>query len=652
MVSVLENPVRSPSWPNEPIRRWAWIVPPGEAWARFLATQSVPRREVPTPQDFVLLHRQLPASAPPTLDRTLLEQLLWGLLGRPDCDAIVYPLYASLYPREPVRIVAASSVALRTAMAAGYLALCRPEAAAALAHAEGLAATDPARDLAGTVQCFSRALLEERSVVVPQRIDADPPPPRITRALARLRSHLTPGQWAWLKRQALRVRTVLSTGPAPQLAAAELPLARQRHWQPPFIRPRIDVTLHRSPERIPVWMAMHWLELGGAERFAIDLIRALPKDRYAVHVTTDVPAENAWASEIRDAVEEIIHLPTFLPPWMIGIFCEHFVRSRGIRLLHLHHAPRVYESLFHLRRFHPELIVLHTLHILELPPHSGGYPEWVMANFGVFIDHHHVISDQLRRFLRQRWFVPPERIDLIRINVDTRHFDPATVRRGRIRARCGIPEDALVVAFLGRLTGQKRPLELVDLATLLGQAWRHEGGPEPLHFVIAGSGDLRPAVGAAIAASPVADSIHLLEAQVDPRPLYRDADLLVLPSENEGLALVTYEAMAMGTPVFSTDVGAQAEVLEAEQLVPPGAPVAPALADRVWPFLLDAERRRSLAARQRAKVLRHHDAAESLASLQDLYARLLSNQHAGRRPQSAQQPSAAAPSAGRGEVLS
>lgn len=601
--------------PDSQRHGWTWLTPPPEAWHRFAQSGTVRPVEPAGRLDFTLLHSGLPEEVPPTVDRTLFEEMLWALLARPHCAVVVYPLHASLAPDAPPRIVPTRAEEYRAAMRDGFLALCRPEAAVPFRHGE--------LDEPESVACRSRALLDDRGGSLPRPTDAPPAPSLATRLRARVRAQLTPAQWAWLKRQAFRFRAVLSTGPAPQPPPAEPPLALRRHWSPPFPRPAVDVSMASGPERVPVWIAMHWLDLGGAERFAIDLIRALPRERYAVHVTTDVPSENPWAAEIRDRVEEILHLPAFLPEWMIGVFCEHFVRTRGIRLLHLHHAPRVYESLFHIRRFHPDLIVLQTLHILELPPHSGGYPEWAMAHFGTFIDHHHVISDQLRRFLRERWLVPDDRITLVRVNVDLGRFDPATIAAGTVRGRCGIPRDALVVAFVGRLTRQKRPLDFVRLATLLGQAWQREGGPEPLHFVIAGAGELEPEVRAAIAASPVAERIHFVGPLSDPRPLYRDADLVVLPSENEGLALVTYEAMAMGTPVFSTDVGAQSELLDREQLVPDAGAVAPALADRLWPYLLDGQRRKALAIRQQAYVRRHHDATASLDAMERLYARLL-----------------------------
>ena len=71
--------------------------------------------------------------------------------------------------------------------------------------------------------------------------------------------------------------------------------------------------------------------------------------------------------------------------------------------------------------------------------------------------------------------------------------------------------------------------------------------------------------------------------------LYRGAEALVFPSRYEGFGLPVLEAMASGTPVVASSVGAIPEVAgDAAVLVDPGDPVA--LAGGIERALADRER--------------------------------------------------------------
>ena len=103
-----------------------------------------------------------------------------------------------------------------------------------------------------------------------------------------------------------------------------------------------------------------------------------------------------------------------------------------------------------------------------------------------------------------------------------------------------------------------------------------------LRLVIAGSGGLgSPQLEAAVAGSPHSRRIIRIDQVDDARrlALLRGASVLAYPSIYEGFGLVPLEAMAVGTPVVATAVGAVPEVVgEAALLVPPGDPDALAAA--------------------------------------------------------------------------
>jgi glycosyltransferase involved in cell wall biosynthesis len=116
--------------------------------------------------------------------------------------------------------------------------------------------------------------------------------------------------------------------------------------------------------------------------------------------------------------------------------------------------------------------------------------------------------------------------------------------------------------------------------------------------------------------------------QVAASALCAAADILVLPSHAEGLAMSVLEGLAHGLAVVATPVGAHAEVLESERsglLTPPGdvAGLSAALARVVG----DPALRNRLRAGARQRFLDRFDVRSYAVSLARLHVRLL----AGRR---------------------
>ncbi|CAM5449324.1 glycosyl transferase family 1 [Streptomyces xanthochromogenes] len=102
---------------------------------------------------------------------------------------------------------------------------------------------------------------------------------------------------------------------------------------------------------------------------------------------------------------------------------------------------------------------------------------------------------------------------------------------------------------------------------------------------------------------------------------YRAADLVVLPSRWEGMALAPLEAMACGRPVVVTDVGGSAESLPPGQaplcLVPPDAPEE--LAHAMTRLLTDPALRTDLARQGHAHVTTTHDVRQTARSIAEVY---------------------------------
>lgn len=127
--------------------------------------------------------------------------------------------------------------------------------------------------------------------------------------------------------------------------------------------------------------------------------------------------------------------------------------------------------------------------------------------------------------------------------------------------------------------------------------------------------------------------VAFVGAAADAAPWYRAADVVVLPSRWEGMALAPLEAMACGRPVVVTDVDGARESLPGDHrphaLVPPEDPEA--LARALIALLRDGALRDALGRRGRLHVLDHHDARRAAAAIDAVYGELLGTAPTERR---------------------
>ena len=144
--------------------------------------------------------------------------------------------------------------------------------------------------------------------------------------------------------------------------------------------------------------------------------------------------------------------------------------------------------------------------------------------------------------------------------VDTSWFDRTRLPEGtreQVRARLGIPGNALVVGFIGRVGREKGISELQ-------RAWRLLRDRCPsAHLLIIGPPEETDPVSdetqLALAGDP---RVHLPGADWDTAPLYMAMDVFCLPSHREGLPNVLLEAAAMELPAVAFRVPGVVDAIE------------------------------------------------------------------------------------------
>jgi D-inositol-3-phosphate glycosyltransferase len=152
----------------------------------------------------------------------------------------------------------------------------------------------------------------------------------------------------------------------------------------------------------------------------------------------------------------------------------------------------------------------------------------------------------------------PDGVTVVHPGVDLDLFAPDVPHAAR--ARLGLPQDAVVLLFAGRIQPLKSPDLLLRAAAVLLE--RDPGLRRRLVVAIvggpSGSGLEQPEALQSLAARLGIGDVVRFAPPADQPTLadwYRAATLVAVPSRNESFGLVALEAQACGTPVVAASVG-------------------------------------------------------------------------------------------------
>jgi glycosyltransferase involved in cell wall biosynthesis len=347
--------------------------------------------------------------------------------------------------------------------------------------------------------------------------------------------------------------------------------------------------------------------VGGVENVAQALAELLAKRHDVEVITTTCGSDGAPTREHTKGMRvrrfrgwELAHTP-FSPGLALRLLLLH---RRAIVHAHVAQAflPEVLWLTSVLRR-RPYIIHFH----LDVDP-SG--------RFGVLLPTYKrlVLGPVLRRaaavialsqgqasFLAKHYRVRPARVTVVPNGVGSSFYR-------RLHETSRTSSGPLRLLFVGRLDAQKNVLRLLDAISYVSS---------PVDLVLVGDGEQRGLVRDHLERLDLSN-VRLAGAQRGEGLLrwYRWADVLVLPSDKEGMPLVLLEAMAAGLAIISTDVPGSREVLEGVGLLT--APHPGALGAAIQRVAADPHLRSELAARSLQRG-RSHCWDERVVELERIY---------------------------------
>ena len=171
------------------------------------------------------------------------------------------------------------------------------------------------------------------------------------------------------------------------------------------------------------------------------------------------------------------------------------------------------------------------------------------------------ISGPVREHLRQQFHVPEERIRRIHNGIDSVHYttspEPSAIQA--YRAQWKIPEGCPIMGGIGRLAaGEVKGFDMLLAATCLLKSV-----VPGLQTIVVGDGPRRPFLEDVARRLKIRDRVHFVGFAQDIRVPLALMNVFVFPSRwPEAFGLTLVEAMAAGTPVVATQIGAIPEIVQ------------------------------------------------------------------------------------------
>lgn len=310
----------------------------------------------------------------------------------------------------------------------------------------------------------------------------------------------------------------------------------------------------QKDKKINILMIIPWMLTGGADRFNFELIKRLNKDEFNVTIITTEPSVNKLRQEFEKYVT-VYDLTTFLDQKNWLSFINYIIEKENINLIFNTNSEYGYSILPYLKAKNPNIPILDYVHMEEWYWKNGGYARSTASCTSV-IDKTLVCNKNTENILKEHFNKKENEVETIYIGVDEERFNPENYNKEKLLKKHNLENNKkIVISYICRITEQKRPFLLLEIIKQIVQK------RDDIVFLIVGEGNLLNKLKQHVEKYRLENFVKFMGNINTPTEIYAISDITINCSIKEGLALTSYESLAMGVPVISSNVGGQSELI-------------------------------------------------------------------------------------------
>lgn len=298
-----------------------------------------------------------------------------------------------------------------------------------------------------------------------------------------------------------------------------------------------------STRRKIVYMIDSLAPLGGAERMVYELASHMQSDYDVTVIAFDGTAGDYYVDLLDQQGVNVIIIPKELRlfAWRTAKKLVPYLKTLKPDIVHTHlFAADVWGAIAARRAGVPA--ILSTEH--NINHDEGRLKHWLKCYTHAFRQGIAAVSTAVADYVIEECRDAQDKVRMIYNGIDLSQF--ADIPEKKMLSK---PAQLVVV---GRLEPQKGHMALLNALRYVKQ---------PVELTIVGEGSLRNMIERKIVDLGLENCVRCVGVQTDMPAVYKQSDIVVMPSLWEGFGLVAIEAMAAGRPVIASNIDGLRELI-------------------------------------------------------------------------------------------